>query len=76
MKTKSDQDHLSRLLTRLENRGLNQVHAAMRENLIRFSIRGPLPYTKDKKTALLARISRYSPALVSDVKALMENAGG
>jgi hypothetical protein len=48
----------------------------MRENLIRFSIRGPLPYTKDKKTALLARISRYSPALVSDVKALMENAGG
>jgi hypothetical protein len=76
MKTKSDQDHLSRLLTKLENRGLNQVHAAMAENLIRFSIRGPLEYTKEKKTALLTRIARYSPALVADVKALVENAGG
>jgi len=56
--------------------GLNTIHAIMVENLIRFSIRGPLPYTKDKKTQLLARIARYSPALVSDVKALVENAGG
>ena len=67
--------HLSQLFAELQTAGLNQVHAAMAQNIIENRIRGDLPYTARHLEDIITKIQRTSPELVDRVKKVFKNAG-
>lgn len=67
--------HIDQVFADLQTAGLNQVHAAMAQNIIDYRIRGPLPYEDHYKVDLLNRITISSPEMAARVERVFKNVG-
>ena len=75
MKPRYAQDHIDQTFAKLENEGLSPTHSAMAQNIIRFRVRGNLPYLPSHKTEILQRIRLATPGMVEKVERVFKNAG-